>query len=194
MSFNNRIYFREHQPPEHGDSAYLTVSDRVRTTALSPHCFAIPEPQPQTPTADNFQLCTISQTVELDKSKGDDTSINWSLVSRISRYSFPLQLLSYTDVSDWPGSLSSPTLGNTICFLTTPSVRSTCFPPLMTDRTRWIDYDEKWVWPLQWNLPLVATFDVTFDRVGSRDRPAELCVAPIQHWVHHASVYSHIDC
>ncbi len=86
MSLNNRIYFREHQLPVNGDSAYLTVSDRVRATALSSPLFAVPEPQPPTPTGDNFQLRTIAQTVELDKVKGDDTT-NSSLVSRISRYS-----------------------------------------------------------------------------------------------------------
>ncbi len=86
VSFNNRIYFREHQLPEHGDSACLTVSGRVRATALSSLGFAVPGPQSRTPTVDNFQLCAIVQTVELDKGKGDDTSINWSPVSRISRY------------------------------------------------------------------------------------------------------------
>jgi len=76
VSLNNRIYFREHQPPGHGDSAYIPpVSGRVRATTLSSLGFAVPEPQPRTPTADNFQLYTISQTVELDKGEGDDTSV-----------------------------------------------------------------------------------------------------------------------
>ncbi|KAI9451315.1 hypothetical protein BJY52DRAFT_1353063 [Lactarius psammicola] len=78
VSFNNRIYFREHQLPEHGESAFLTVSGRVRATALSSFCFAVPEPQLRTSTLDNPQLCTIGQTVELDGGKGDDTSTDWS--------------------------------------------------------------------------------------------------------------------
>ncbi|KAH9041923.1 hypothetical protein EDB84DRAFT_1414771 [Lactarius hengduanensis] len=78
VSLNNRIYFREHKPPGHGDSACLTVSDPVHATELSPLCFAVPEPQPRTPPGDNFRLCTLAQTVELDMGEGDDTSIPWS--------------------------------------------------------------------------------------------------------------------
>ncbi|KAH8998242.1 hypothetical protein EDB86DRAFT_3149034 [Lactarius hatsudake] len=81
VSLNNRIYFRERKPPVHGDSACLTVSDRVRATTLSSGSFrfAVPESQSRTPTGDNSQLCTIAaQTVELGEGKGDDTSIRWS--------------------------------------------------------------------------------------------------------------------
>jgi hypothetical protein len=46
VSLNNRIYFREHQPPRHGDSVHLPVSDR-QATALSSLNFAESEPQPQ---------------------------------------------------------------------------------------------------------------------------------------------------
>ncbi|KAH8998283.1 hypothetical protein EDB86DRAFT_829281 [Lactarius hatsudake] len=67
VSFNNRIYFREHKLPGHGDSAFLTVTDGVRATALSSPRFAVPEPQLRTPTGDNSQLCAISRTVELDR-------------------------------------------------------------------------------------------------------------------------------
>ncbi|KAI9467407.1 hypothetical protein BJY52DRAFT_1182849 [Lactarius psammicola] len=74
VSLNNRIYFRDHKPPGYGDSTYPTVSDGVRATAPSSLHFAVPEPQPQTPTDDNLQLYTIAQTVELDEGKGDDTS------------------------------------------------------------------------------------------------------------------------
>ncbi|KAH9171429.1 hypothetical protein EDB89DRAFT_2243421 [Lactarius sanguifluus] len=74
VSLNNRIYFREHQPPEHGDSTSLTVSDGVRATALSSLRFAVTEPQSRTPTSDNFQLYTIAQIV--NKGIGDDTSTN----------------------------------------------------------------------------------------------------------------------
>ncbi|KAH8984046.1 hypothetical protein EDB92DRAFT_2036814 [Lactarius akahatsu] len=76
VSLNNRIYFREHKPPGHGDSAFLTVTDGVRATALSSSRFAVPEPQLRTPISNNSQLCTISQTVDLDSGDGDsdDTS------------------------------------------------------------------------------------------------------------------------
>ncbi|KAI9457784.1 hypothetical protein BJY52DRAFT_455212 [Lactarius psammicola] len=60
VSLNNRIYFREHQPPKHGDSASLVVSDGVRATAPSSLRFAVPESQPRTPTGDNVQLYTIA--------------------------------------------------------------------------------------------------------------------------------------
>ncbi|KAI9467405.1 hypothetical protein BJY52DRAFT_67195 [Lactarius psammicola] len=72
VSLNHRIYFRDHKPPGRGDTAFVT--DGVRTTALSLPRFVVPEPQPQTPTSDNIQLYTVSQTVKLDKSEGDDTS------------------------------------------------------------------------------------------------------------------------
>jgi hypothetical protein len=47
VSLNNRIYFREHQPPKVGDSASPPISYRVRTAALSSLNFAVPEPQTQ---------------------------------------------------------------------------------------------------------------------------------------------------
>ncbi|KAH9170410.1 hypothetical protein EDB89DRAFT_1302700 [Lactarius sanguifluus] len=78
VSLNNRIYFREHKPPGHGDSACLTVSDRVRATVLSSGSlrFAIPESQSRTPTGDDSQLYTIStQTVELGEGKDVDISM-----------------------------------------------------------------------------------------------------------------------
>jgi hypothetical protein len=48
VSLNNRIYFREHQPPGHGDSIQIQVSDR-QATALSSLNFAESESQPQSP-------------------------------------------------------------------------------------------------------------------------------------------------
>ncbi|KAH9009655.1 hypothetical protein EDB84DRAFT_1170099 [Lactarius hengduanensis] len=71
VSLNNRIYFRDHQAPEHSDNACITVSVRVHSTARSSISFAVPEPQPRTPTGDDFGLCTTSQTVEPDKGRGD---------------------------------------------------------------------------------------------------------------------------
>ena len=113
MNLNNRIYFRDHRPPGHGDSADI-VSDRVCATTQTSLRFAISEP-------DSFQFRSITQTVELEIGEGDDTIENSSLVSSIFRYScfcIPISL----DGSD---SLSSPALQNAICILMTLSQRST---------------------------------------------------------------------
>ncbi|KAH9038280.1 hypothetical protein EDB84DRAFT_1560397 [Lactarius hengduanensis] len=69
VSLNNRIYFREHKPPGHGDSAFSVVTDGVR---------AVPGPQFQTPTDVTFQLRTNSQAVEVDDGKGGDTNTTCS--------------------------------------------------------------------------------------------------------------------
>ncbi|KAH9066189.1 hypothetical protein EDB87DRAFT_694071 [Lactarius vividus] len=61
VSLNNRIYFRDHKPPEHGDSAFLTITDGVR---------AVPGPQFQPPTDIIFEIRTISQ--------GNDTNTTCS--------------------------------------------------------------------------------------------------------------------
>ena len=47
VSLNNRVYFRKNQPPEHGDSVHLPLSDQVRATALSSLRFAVSEPEPE---------------------------------------------------------------------------------------------------------------------------------------------------
>ncbi|KAI9445987.1 hypothetical protein H4582DRAFT_519778 [Lactarius indigo] len=88
VSLNNRIYFREHKPPGHGDSSFLTVTDGICPAAPSPPRFAVLGPQLRTPTGDSSQLSTISQPAEVDRGKGDsdDTSTNWSPVGRTSRY------------------------------------------------------------------------------------------------------------
>ena len=113
VNLNNRIYFRDHQPPGHGESADI-VSNRVCTTAQTSLRFAISEP-------DSFQLCSITQTVELETGEGDDTILNLSQVSSIFRHSrlcIPISL----DGSD---PLSSPALQNAICVLMTLSQWST---------------------------------------------------------------------
>ncbi|KAH9009656.1 hypothetical protein EDB84DRAFT_1571086 [Lactarius hengduanensis] len=76
VSLNNRIYFRDHQPPEQleGDNPHLTVSGRVRATVLSSLRFSVPEPQPRTPTPDNFPLYPVPRPGKQDASNGDDTS------------------------------------------------------------------------------------------------------------------------
>jgi hypothetical protein len=58
VSLNNRIYFREHQLPEHGDSVHLPVSDR-QAIALSSLSFAESEPQPQSSKVVILPLYTI---------------------------------------------------------------------------------------------------------------------------------------
>ncbi|KAI9445947.1 hypothetical protein H4582DRAFT_517421 [Lactarius indigo] len=79
VSLNNRIYFRDHQPPEQGDTPHLTtVSDRVHATALSPIRFAPPEPRPRTPTMDNYSVPRL-ENLDHDNSKGDDASTGKSL-------------------------------------------------------------------------------------------------------------------
>ncbi|KAN0128007.1 hypothetical protein V8E53_014184 [Lactarius tabidus] len=77
LNLNNRIYFREHSPPQHSDRTYSTFFDRVRdTTTQTSISFAVPEPHPRTPIVESFQLSAISQTLELSNGQCDDTSIN----------------------------------------------------------------------------------------------------------------------
>jgi hypothetical protein len=78
MCLNNRIYFRDHQSFQHSG---LQVSDRVHPTVVTSIHFAGTGSESQGQTTDSFQLCVISQTVELDQVKADDTSVNGSLVS-----------------------------------------------------------------------------------------------------------------
>ncbi|KAI9445942.1 hypothetical protein H4582DRAFT_2093716 [Lactarius indigo] len=79
VSLNNRIYFRDHQSSECSDSASVLDFDPVRATAATSLHFAGTGIRSQVPTDESFQLSTNTQTVELNKRKGDDTSINWSL-------------------------------------------------------------------------------------------------------------------
>ena len=123
MNLNNRIYFRDHQPPGHGDSVDI-VSDRVCATAQTSLRFAISEP-------DSFQLRSITRTVELGIGEGDHTMVNSSLVSSIFRSScfcIPMSL-------DDSGSLSSPALQNAVCILMTLSQWSTISLLLVVNRT-----------------------------------------------------------
>ena len=71
MSLNNRIYLREHQPSEYGDSATITVSNQVRATAPSSLIFAVPELQTQAPKGVIFPVYPISRSVNLDYSSTD---------------------------------------------------------------------------------------------------------------------------
>ncbi|KAH9009749.1 hypothetical protein EDB83DRAFT_2322653 [Lactarius deliciosus] len=164
VSLNNRIYFRDRRSSERGDNASILDSDQLRATAVTSLHFA--GTQSRAPTVDSFQPSTSIQTVELNTRKGDDTSINWS------------PLLSDSNVSERFGSPSSPTLGNVIYFLVTPSVRSTRCPPSMVKGTRSMGYSERWV-AMAMRLGSVATLDATFVRLHGQRRLARVgpCVS-----------------
>ncbi|KAH9177724.1 hypothetical protein EDB89DRAFT_1432777 [Lactarius sanguifluus] len=81
VTLNNRIYFRDHRPPEHGDSARVTFSERVRATAMTSLSFVGADPQSQASTGDSFKLGAISQTVSLEKQKGDAVSTSSQPIS-----------------------------------------------------------------------------------------------------------------
>ncbi|KAH8976769.1 hypothetical protein EDB86DRAFT_3250964 [Lactarius hatsudake] len=81
VTLNNRIYFRDHRPPEHGDSARVTFSGRVRATALTSLSFVRADLQSQASTGDSFKPDTISQTVGLEKQKGDAISTSSQPIS-----------------------------------------------------------------------------------------------------------------
>ncbi len=138
MSLNNRIYFRDRRLPEHEDSACATVPDGARATTVTPLRFAIPKPQPRALKNDTFPRPTTPQPVNLDNSRGDDTSTNSSLVCAISCHNcHPIPAFLNGSVS-----LSSHTLGNVICFPMIPSGRWARRSILSTERTRRMHYDE----------------------------------------------------
>jgi len=78
LSLNNRIYFREHQPPEHGDSVQLPVSERIRPTALSSLRFTIPEPQTEASKVVVFPPHPISRPGNAEYSESEDNSTDLS--------------------------------------------------------------------------------------------------------------------
>ncbi|KAH9077829.1 hypothetical protein EDB83DRAFT_2514545 [Lactarius deliciosus] len=81
VSLNNRIYLRDHRSLEHGDSAYPSVPDGARAIAETPLRFATPEPQSRELKKDTdiFSHSIISWPMDLDNSRGDDTSTDWPL-------------------------------------------------------------------------------------------------------------------
>ena len=88
VTLNNRIYFRDHTPPGHGDSGHLPKSGQLATvTSLG---FAGAESQLQASTEDSFKLDTFSQTVDLEKQSADAASASSHPVCAFSR----LKLLS----------------------------------------------------------------------------------------------------
>jgi len=99
VSLNNRIYFREHLLPEHGDSAFLTAPDRVqRGTVLTPLRFAVPEPHQA---ASKSDVIIISRPVDSNNSKGDNTITDSYLVRAMSLYLS--RLLSILTFGRWFG-------------------------------------------------------------------------------------------
>ncbi|KAI9464148.1 hypothetical protein BJY52DRAFT_889927 [Lactarius psammicola] len=78
VSLNNRIYLRDHQSAEHGESAFSPIPDGARATTATPLRFPIPVPQPRALKNDTFSRRT-PWPVDLGNSRGDDTSTNWSL-------------------------------------------------------------------------------------------------------------------
>lgn len=78
MSLNSRIYFHDHQSFERSG---VQVSDRAHATAATSLHFAGTGPESQGLTYDSLQLYTVTQTVELVPSNGDNTSLDGSLVS-----------------------------------------------------------------------------------------------------------------
>ncbi|KAH8980456.1 hypothetical protein EDB86DRAFT_563175 [Lactarius hatsudake] len=82
---NNRIYFRDHAPQQHGDSARFTVSGRARaTTPFASLSFAAADPHS---TGDSFKLDTISQSVDLEKQIDDAVSTSSQPVCAFSHCS-----------------------------------------------------------------------------------------------------------
>ncbi|KAN0128015.1 hypothetical protein V8E53_014192 [Lactarius tabidus] len=73
VSLNNRIYFREHQPPGNGDCTCVAVSDRVHAPAISSLNFAVTEPQLQASKGVIFPPNSISQPGDLDYSSTDSS-------------------------------------------------------------------------------------------------------------------------
>ena len=108
MSLNNRIYFRDHQSSV---TSGLRVSDQAHATAATSLQFAATGLGSQGLTNDSFQLCTITQTVGLDQGKGDDTSVNGSLVRAATNnfllmmdfVHYPAPLKEGTSISEWLG-------------------------------------------------------------------------------------------
>ncbi len=155
MSLNNRIYFRDRQSPEHGDSACAPVPDGARATTVTPLRFAIPKPQPRALKNDMFPRT------------------NWSLVCAISRHNcYPIPAFLNGSVS-----LSSHTLGNVICFPMIPSGRWACRSILSTERTRRMHSEEMLVCG-RCNVGCTCTWlGVILHYTGSKDWPVGPCVA-----------------
>jgi len=73
VTLNNRIYFRDHPPPGHGDSAHLPKSGLFLTTMTSLG-FARAESQYQASPDGSSKLDTMSRTTDIEKQSGDAAS------------------------------------------------------------------------------------------------------------------------
>jgi len=74
VTLNNRIYFRDHPPPGHGDSARIAESVGFLATMMTSLGFARAQPRSQPSTENSFKLETISGTADLEKQRGDAAS------------------------------------------------------------------------------------------------------------------------
>jgi len=70
VSLNNRIYLRDHQSPEHGDSASLPFHD---ATPITPLQFPLPEPQPRALMNRIFPRFFNSRPVDLNNGESGHT-------------------------------------------------------------------------------------------------------------------------
>ncbi|KAH9044166.1 hypothetical protein EDB84DRAFT_1636373 [Lactarius hengduanensis] len=134
VSLNNRIYLRDHQSPEHEESASPHVLDGARATVTTLRV-AIPEPRPRA-LGGISPRSVIPRPVDLDNGRRSDasTNLNWSLVCAFSHHNcYPIP----TFLND-PVSLSSPTLRNVIDIPKIPSG----WWALATQRTRRMHFDE----------------------------------------------------
>ncbi|KAH9022159.1 hypothetical protein EDB85DRAFT_379932 [Lactarius pseudohatsudake] len=79
VSLNNRIYLRGHKSLESGDNVFppVPVPDGARAATMTPPHPTKPEPQLRALVNVISHRSITSQPVELDHSKGDDTSTDW---------------------------------------------------------------------------------------------------------------------
>jgi len=78
VSLNNRIYLRDHQLPEHGDSVSPPSPVGVRPP-MTPLEFALPEPQPRALMDRILPGFIVSRPVDLGDGRGDNTGTDPSL-------------------------------------------------------------------------------------------------------------------
>jgi hypothetical protein len=74
VSLNNRIYLRDHQSPEYGNSGSPPSPVGARPSTMPPLEFALPEPQPRAIMNRIFPRFIVSRPVDLDNGRSDDTS------------------------------------------------------------------------------------------------------------------------
>lgn len=103
VTLNNRIYFRDHPPPGHGDSARIPKSGPGPfVTMLTSLGFARAGPQFQASADDSFKLDTISRTMDQEKQSGDAASTSSQPLSFAIRP--PSECHSFPSSRDVPNS------------------------------------------------------------------------------------------